>query len=138
MTANLRKERKPAGILLHSHATSIPLTSELLLVFSPLVAAFALVLILSCTNVASMMVARATARQREIGIRLSLGAVRARLIRQLLTESILLSIPAAIFGLIISRLTIVAVLWTVFATIPKDMLELVQDVAHPVDWRVIG
>ena len=138
MTANLRKERKPAGILLHSHATSIPLTSELLLVFSPLVAAFALVLILSCTNVASMMLARATARQREIGIRLSLGAVRARLIRQLLTESILLSIPAAIFGLIISRLTIVAVLWIVFATIPKDMLELVHDVAHPVDWRVIG
>src|SRR5262249_33536068 len=110
----------------------------LILVFSPLVAAFVLVLVLACTNVASMMLARATTRQREIGIRLSLGAVRGRLIRQLFTESILLSIPAAVFGLIISRLAINAALWTVFATIPKDMLDLVHDVARPVDWRVIG
>jgi predicted permease len=138
MTAQLPQDRRAAGILLQSKATSIPLTPELLLVFSPLLAAFALVLVLACTNVASMMLARATARQREIGIRLSLGAVRGRLIRQLLTESLLLSIPAAILGLIISRVTIDAALWVMFATVPKDMLELVHDVAHPVDWRVIG
>ena len=138
MTGQLPQDRKAIGILLNSQATSIPLTPELLLVFSPLVAAFVLVLVLACTNVASMMLARATARQREIGIRLSLGAARGRLIRQLLTESILLSIPAAIFGLIISRLTMDAALWTVFATIPKDMLELVHDVERPVDWRVVG
>lgn len=138
MTAQSPGERKAIGVLLSSQATAIPLTPELLLVFSPLVAAFALVLVLACTNVASMMLARAIARQREIGIRLSLGAVRMRLIRQLLTESILLSIPAAALGLIISRLTIDAALWTIFATIPKDMLDLVHDVARPVDWRVIG
>jgi predicted permease len=138
LTQPFPNERKATGVLLHSQATSIPLTPELLLVFSPLVAAFALVLVLACTNVASMMLARATARQREIGIRLSLGAGRRRLIRQLLTESILLSIPAAIFGLIISRLTIDAALWMVFATVPKDMVELVHDVARPVDWRVIA
>jgi predicted permease len=138
MTAQLPEDRQATGVLLNSQATSIPLTPELLVVFSPLVAAFALVLVLACTNVASMMLARATSRQREIGIRLSLGAVRLRLIRQLFTESILLSIPAAIFGLIISRLTIDAALWTVYATIPVDMLELVHDVARPVDWRVIG
>lgn len=138
MTARLAGEDKAVGVVLGSQATSIPLTPELLLVFSPLVAAILLVLVLACTNVASMMLARATARQREIGIRLSLGAVRGRLIRQLLTESILLTVPAAIFGLIISRLTIDAALWTVFATIPKDMLDLVHDVARPVDWRVIA
>ena len=138
MTTQLPKDRQATGVLLHSQATSIPLTPELLIVFSPLVAAFALVFVLACTNVASMMLARATSRQREIGIRLSLGAVRLRLIRQLFTESLLLSIPAAIFGLIISRLTIDAALWTVYATIPVDMLELVHDVARPVDWRVIG
>ena len=138
MSAQLPKNRQAVGVLLQSQATSIPLTPELLLVFSPLVAAFALVLILACTNVASMMLARATVRQREIGIRLSLGAVRSRLIRQLLTESVLLSIPAAILGLLISRLTIDAALWTLFATIPKDMLELLHEVPRPVDWRVIG
>jgi predicted permease len=138
MTAQLPEDRKPAGILLSSKATSIPLTPELLIVFSPVVVGFGLVLILACTNVASMMLARAVARQREIGIRLSLGALRRRLIRQLLTESILLSIPAAILGFIISRLTIEAFIRVMFATVPKDMLELIHDVPHPVDWRVIA
>lgn len=138
MTAQSPRDGKATAVELRSQATSIPLTPELLVVFSPLVAAFALVLVLACTNVASMMLARAAARQREIGIRLSLGAGRRRVIAQLLTESILLSVPAAIFGLIISRLTIDAALWTMFATVPKDMLELVHDVARPVDWRVIA
>jgi putative ABC transport system permease protein len=137
-TAQLPQDRKASGVSLQSQATSIPLTPELLVVFGPLIAAFALVLVLACTNVASMMLARGMARQREIGIRLSLGAARARVIRQLLTESVLLSIPAAAFGLAISRLTIDAALWTILATIPKDMLELVHDVARPVDWHVIG
>lgn len=106
MTAQLSPDRKATEILLQSQATSIPLTAELLVIFSPLVGAFILVLLLACTNVASMMLARATAQQREIGIRLSLGAVRRRLIRQLLTEAWLLAIPAAILGLIISRVTI--------------------------------
>jgi predicted permease len=138
MTTQLPEDRKAAGILLHSKATSIPLTPELLIVFSPLVAAFSLVLVLACTNVASMMLARATARQREIGIRLSLGALRRRLIRQLLTESILLSIPAAILGFVISRVTIEAAIRIMFATVPQDMLEMIHDVPRPVDWRVIA
>jgi predicted permease len=138
MTAQLPEDRKAAGILLHSKATSIPLTPELLIVFSPLVAAFGLVLVLACTNVASMMLARATARQREIGIRLSLGALRRRLIRQLLTESILLSIPAAILGFVLSRVTIDAAIRIMFATVPQDMLEMVHDVPRPIDWRVLA
>jgi predicted permease len=137
LTAQLPEERRAIGIELNSKATSIPLTPELLIMFSPLAAAFGLVLVLACTNVASMMLARATARQREIGIRLSLGAVRGRLIRQLLTESVLLSIPAAVMGFVFSRITIESAIRTMYATVPKDMLELVHDVAHPVDWRVL-
>ena len=96
-----------------------------------LMGAVALVLLVTCTNLAGLMLARATDRRREIAIRLAMGANRMRLIRQLLTESLLLSLVGGVAGAMLAFWMIDLLL----AFKPPIDFPLALDVK--VDWRVL-
>ncbi|MGC4055991.1 MAG: ABC transporter permease [Paludibaculum sp.] len=92
----LRVQLMGGGKILPLRKQDVPFFKEFLLVLG------GLLLLIACANVANMMLARAVDRRKEISVRLSLGASRVRLIRQLLTESVLLSMASALPALLLS------------------------------------
>jgi len=89
------------------------------------------VLLIACVNIANLLLATATARQKEIAVRTALGAGRLRLIRQMLTESLLIAVAGGVAGLLVAR-------WGIEALVALDPKQIPRLHMLSLDWRTFA
>ena len=137
-TASNPPETQAVVAILQPAATPIALSFNVLLAFTPLMVAFGLVLLTAAANLASLMLSRATVRQREIAIRLSLGASRGRIVRQFFVESLLLALVGSLAGFALGRVTLDAGIRAVYATLPPVVADYIRLLPVVPDARVLA
>ena len=121
------QEKRSVGLTMYEEVVVGRVRKQLFILFG----AAALVLLIACANAASLLLARAATRQREVAVLAALGASRGRVVQQFLVESLILSVAGAIAGFALARLAVKAIIVGAGNSLPRNTQ------IH-FDWRVVA
>ncbi|HEX4592742.1 MAG TPA: ABC transporter permease [Bryobacteraceae bacterium] len=129
--AEMRKNHFRQDLTFSANALQEHLTGPLRPALLALTGAVALVLLIACANIANLLLARAGSRRRELAVRLALGSGRGRIIRQMLTESLVLAVPGGLAGIGLAWLAV-----HILDTTQPGILVRYQAIS--IDWHVLA